>query len=233
MLTVEKLRVGYGDVEIVHGISLRVAEGEIVTLIGPNGAGKTTTLRALTGLQSSRAGAILFDGHDLRTLPGHRIARLGLVMCPAGRQLFPEMSVRENLEMGAFHRRGPEVRVDLDEMFGLFPVLGERRHQFAGTLSGGEQEMLAIARALMARPRLCLFDEPSLGLAPRVVAEVERILRMVHDRGVTILLVEQNAAMALRLAHRAYVLEAGEVTLEGPSGELMNHPEVNRAYLGD
>ncbi len=233
MLTVEGLRVGYGDVEIVHGIALHVRAGEIVALIGPNGAGKTTTLRAITGLQPPRAGAIRFAGSALDALPGHRIARLGLVMCPEGRQVFPEMTVRENLEMGAFHRRGPEVRADLDEMLGLFPVLGERCRQLAGTLSGGEQEMLAIARALMARPRLCLFDEPSLGLAPRAVAEVERILRMVHDRGVTMLLVEQNAAMALRLAHRAYVLEAGEVTLEGSGAELMNHPDVNRAYLGD
>jgi branched-chain amino acid transport system ATP-binding protein len=233
MLEVDGLRVAYGNVEVVHGVSFRVASGEIVALLGSNGAGKTTTLKAITGLVRARAGSVRFEGQALQGQPGHRIARLGVAMCPEGRQVFPEMTVRENLEMGAFTRRDTgDVRRDLDEMYRLFPILDERRWQAAGTLSGGQQAMLAIARALMSRPRLCLFDEPSLGLAPKVVDEVERILRAVYERGVTILLVEQNAAMALRLAHRAYVFEAGEVTLEGPAGELVDHPDVKRAYLG-
>ena len=232
MLEVRNLRAGYGNVEILHGIGLEVREKECVALIGANGAGKTTTLRSICGLVKPRSGEIAFLGRQIAGLAGHKVVELGITMCPEGRQVFPEMTVLENLEMGAHLRRDPGWRGDLDEMFALFPVLKERVAQRAGTLSGGEQEMLAIARALMARPRLCIFDEPSLGLAPKIVAEVERTLAAIKARGSTILLVEQNAAMALRLADRAYVLEAGEVTLEGTGAELMDHPEVSRAYLG-
>jgi branched-chain amino acid transport system ATP-binding protein len=229
MLRVEALRTGYGNVEIVHGISIAVAEGECVALIGANGAGKTTTLRAICGLLPVRSGTIVFDGAPINGLPGHAVAARGITMCPEGRQVFPEMSVLENLEMGAYRRSdGAAVRKDLDETMALFPVLRERAGQAAGTLSGGEQEMLAIGRALMARPQLCIFDEPSLGLAPKIVAEVERI----KERGMTILLVEQNANMALRLADRGYVLEAGVVRIEGTSRDLRDNPEVGRAYLG-
>ena len=232
MLAVRNLRAGYGNVEILHGIGLEVREKECVALIGANGAGKTTTLRSICGLVRPRSGEIEFLGRQIAGLPGHKVVGLGITMCPEGRQVFPEMTVLENLEMGAHLRRDPGWRGDLDEMFALYPVLKDRLGQRAGTLSGGEQEMLAIARALMARPRLCIFDEPSLGLAPKIVAEVERTLAAIKARGSTILLVEQNAAMALRLADRAYVLEAGEVTLAGTGAELMNHPEVSRAYLG-
>lgn len=232
MLSVRGLRTGYGNVEILHGVALEVREKECVALIGANGAGKTTTLRSICGLVKPRGGEIEFQGRMIGGLPGHKVAALGITMCPEGRQVFPDMTVLENLEMGAHLRRDAGWRRDLDEMFALFPVLRERRAQRAGTLSGGEQEMLAIARALMARPRLCIFDEPSLGLAPKIVAEVERTLAEIKARGTTILLVEQNASMALRLADRAYVLEAGEVTLQGTGAELMNHPEVSRAYLG-
>jgi len=232
VLAVRNLRAGYGNVEILHGIGLEVREKECVALIGANGAGKTTTLRSICGLVRPRSGEIEFLGRQIAGLPGHKVVGLGITMCPEGRQVFPEMTVLENLEMGAHLRRDPGWRGDLDEMFALYPVLKDRLGQRAGTLSGGEQEMLAIARALMARPRLCIFDEPSLGLAPKIVAEVERTLAAIKARGSTILLVEQNAAMALRLADRAYVLEAGEVTLAGTGAELMNHPEVSRAYLG-
>jgi branched-chain amino acid transport system ATP-binding protein len=233
MLRVEALRTGYGNVEIVHGISIAVAEGECVALIGANGAGKTTTLRAICGLLPVRSGTIVFDGAPINGLPGHAVAARGITMCPEGRQVFPEMSVLENLEMGAYRRSdGAAVRKDLDETMALFPVLRERAGQAAGTLSGGEQEMLAIGRALMARPQLCIFDEPSLGLAPKIVAEVERIVAGIKERGMTILLVEQNANMALRLADRGYVLEAGVVRIEGTSRDLRDNPEVGRAYLG-
>jgi len=179
-----------------------------------------------------RAGSIEFEGQRIDGLPGHAIVRRGITMCPEGRQVFPEMSVLENLEMGAHTRRDAEQRSDLDKMMDLFPVLRARARQLAGTLSGGEQEMLAIARALMARPKLCIFDEPSLGLAPKIVAEVAQTLARIKAMGVTVLLVEQNASMALRLADRAYVFEAGEVVLQGTGAELQTHPEVSKAYLG-
>lgn len=232
MLDVRDLRAGYGKLDVLRGISLSVGSGECVALIGANGAGKSTTLRTICGLLATRAGSIRFDGERIDGLTGHQIVRRGITMCPEGRQVFPEMSVRENLEMGAHARRDAEQKQDLERMLALFPRLGERIAQRAGTLSGGEQEMLAIARALMARPRLCIFDEPSLGLAPRVVEEVERALARIRAEGMTILLVEQNAAMALRLADRAYVLEAGEVVLEGTGSELQSNPAVSRAYLG-
>jgi branched-chain amino acid transport system ATP-binding protein len=232
MLEVRDLRAGYGKLDVLRGINLSVQTGECVALIGANGAGKSTTLRTICGLLSARSGTISFDGERIDALTGHQIVRRGITMCPEGRQVFPDMSVRENLEMGAHARRDAAQKEDLDRMLALFPRLGERISQRAGTLSGGEQEMLAIARALMAKPRLCIFDEPSLGLAPRVVEEVERTLAKIRADGMTVLLVEQNASMALRLADRAYVLEAGEVVLQGTGSELQSNPAVSRAYLG-
>jgi len=232
MLNVVDLRAGYGKTEIVHGISFHVREAECVVLIGANGAGKTTTLKAVCGLLRETSGQVEFDGHRLEGLAGHDIARRGLVMCPEGRQVFPAMTVRENLELGGYRRSDTSREKDLAEIFELFPLLRARSRQAAGTLSGGEQEMLAIGRTLMARPKLCIFDEPSLGLAPKIVAEVASALKKIKDSGTTILLVEQNAEMALRLADRAYVLEAGEFRLEGTGEELRNHPDVAASYLG-
>ena len=232
MLEIRDLWAGYGKVDVIRGISLHVDEGECVALVGANGAGKSTTLKCICGLNPVRSGQILFNRERIDGLPGHLIVKRGITMCPEGRQVFPDMSVRENLEMGAHTRRDPNEESDLQSMFDLFPVLRQRERQLAGTLSGGEQEMLAIGRALMAKPKLCIFDEPSLGLAPRVVAEVEQTLRQIRAMGTTILLVEQNAAIALRLADRAYVFEAGEVVLEGTGTELQSNPEVSRAYLG-
>jgi branched-chain amino acid transport system ATP-binding protein len=232
MLEIRDLRAGYGKVDVIRGINLHVAPGECVALVGANGAGKSTTLKCICGLNPVRSGQILFNRERIDGMPGHVIVRRGITMCPEGRQVFPEMSVRENLEMGAHTRGDSNQESDLQSMFDLFPVLRQRERQLAGTLSGGEQEMLAIGRALMAKPKLCIFDEPSLGLAPRVVAEVEQTLRQIRAMGTTILLVEQNAAMALRLADRAYVFEAGEVVLEGTGTELQSNPEVSRAYLG-
>jgi len=232
MLHIKNLIAGYGKVNVLHGISLDVYERECVALIGANGAGKSTTLRCICGLNEVRSGSIEFVGERLDGLSGHAIVRKGITMCPEGRQVFAEMSVVENLEMGAHTRKDNEQKSDIEKMLDLFPVLRQRAKQRAGTLSGGEQEMLAIARALMARPKLCLFDEPSLGLAPKIVEEVEQILVRIKAMGTTIVLVEQNAAMALRLADRAYVLEAGEVVLQGTGQELKNDPQVSKAYLG-
>lgn len=232
MLKVRDLRAGYGKADVLHGIGFEVNAAECVALVGANGAGKSTTLKCICGLVPVRAGSIEFEGQRIDGLPGHAIVRRGITMCPEGRQVFPEMSVLENLEMGAHTRRDAEQRGDLDKMMDLFPVLRARAKQLAGTLSGGEQEMLAIARALMARPKLCIFDEPSLGLAPKIVAEVAQTLARIKAMGVTVLLVEQNASMALRLADRAYVFEAGEVVLQGTGAELQTHPEVSKAYLG-
>lgn len=232
MLHIKNLVAGYGKVNVLHGISLDVYERECVALIGANGAGKSTTLRCICGLNEVRSGSIEFASERLDGLSGHAIVRKGITMCPEGRQVFAEMSVVENLEMGAHTRKDNEQKSDIEKMLDLFPVLRQRAKQRAGTLSGGEQEMLAIARALMARPKLCLFDEPSLGLAPKIVEEVEQILVRIKAMGTTIVLVEQNAAMALRLADRAYVLEAGEVVLQGTGQELKNDPQVSKAYLG-
>jgi branched-chain amino acid transport system ATP-binding protein len=232
MLKVRDLRAGYGKVDVLHGISFDVGAAECVALIGANGAGKSTTLKCVCGLIRARGGTIEFQGERIDGLPGHGIVRRGITMCPEGRQVFPEMSVLENLEMGAHTRRDREQGSDIDRMMDLFPVLRSRARQSAGTLSGGEQEMLAIARALMSRPRLCIFDEPSLGLAPRIVAEVGETLARIRSTGMPILLVEQNAAMALRLADRAYVFEAGEIVLQGTGAELQADPEVSKAYLG-
>jgi branched-chain amino acid transport system ATP-binding protein len=232
MLHIKNLTAGYGKVNVLHGVSLDVNERECVALIGANGAGKSTTLRCICGLNEVRSGSIEFLGERLDGLSGHAIVHKGITMCPEGRQVFAEMSVVENLEMGAHTRRDIEQKSDVEKMLDLFPVLRQRAKQRAGTLSGGEQEMLAIARALMARPKLCIFDEPSLGLAPKIVEEVEQILARIKAMGTTIVLVEQNASMALRLADRAYVLEAGEVVLQGTGQELKNDPQVSKAYLG-
>ena len=233
MLAVEGLHAGYGKIEVLHGISFTVKEGECVALIGANGSGKTTTLKAICGLVPVRGGSITFKGERIDRLAGHQILRRGVVMCPEGRQVFPEMTVVENLRMGAYARNDAEQTTDLDAMQTLFPILRERAQQDAGKLSGGEQEMLAIARALMARPKLCIFDEPSLGLAPKIVAEVEATIARIKAQGMTILLVEQNSAMALRLADRVYLYESGEIVLTGTGAELQNDPAVMKAYLGE
>lgn len=232
MLEVRDLQVAYGNIEALHGISLTVAEGEIVTLIGANGAGKSTTLRAVSGLVRARSGQILFEGHDITRIPAHRIVALGIGHVPEGRKIFTDMTVQENLELGAYIADPRRFREDLEAVFERFPRLRERRRQSAATLSGGEQQMLALGRALMLRPRLLLLDEPSMGLSPRLVEEIFAIIVALNRAGTTVLLVEQNAAMALSIAHRAYVLETGRVVLEGPAKELRNHPAVKEAYLG-
>jgi len=232
MLTVENLHAGYGKIEVLHGISFEVHQGECVALIGANGSGKTTTLKSICGLLPASAGTVTFQGKAIQRLKGHQIARMGLTMCPEGRQVFPEMSVLENMKMGAYARSDAGQNDDLAAMFKMFPILQERADQPAGKMSGGEQEMLAIARALMSRPKLCIFDEPSLGLAPKIVAEVEATLARIKAQGMTILLVEQNSAMALRLADRAYLYESGEIVLQGSGAELQQNPDVIKAYLG-
>lgn len=233
MLNVENLSVSYGAIKALHGISLRVERGEIVTLIGSNGAGKTTTLRTISGLVRAGAGNISFEGVPIGKLPPHQIVRLGIAQSPEGRGVFANMSVDENLSLGAYARRDTDqIAKDRERALELFPRLRERLAQSAGTLSGGEQQMLAIARALLARPKLMLLDEPSLGLAPQVVATIFKIIREINAGGTTILLVEQNAHMALNVAHRAYVLEVGRIAMEGPAADLAKSDEVRRAYLG-
>jgi len=234
VLEVTRLEVRYGSVTAVKGISLEVAEGEIVAIIGPNGAGKTSTLRAITGLVPTAGGRVVFRGTDVSRWKAHRIVTLGLGHAPEGRRLFPQMTVMENLRMGAYRRRvASEIGRTLAQVEELFPRLAERRTQLAGTLSGGEQQMLAIGRALMAEPRLLVLDEPSFGLAPMIVREIGRIVRTINrDRGVSVLLVEQNARMALGIAARAYVMETGRVALSGPSATLAESPHVKAAYLG-
>ena len=234
MLAVEDLVVAYGAVEALHGVTLEVKEGEIVTLVGANGAGKTTTLRAVSGMVAPRAGRILFEGTSIGGVPSHRLVRRGLCHVPEGRRIFTALTVRENLELGAYTVRGhAEVATRLERVLALFPRLSERIAQPGGTLSGGEQQMLAIGRALMARPRLLLLDEPSLGLAPLLVQEILReIVRINRDEGVTILLVEQNAHLALSTAHRGYVLETGEIVLADDAKRLLEDPQVKAAYLG-
>lgn len=232
MLEVRDLRAGYGKVEVLHGISFNVQAGECVALIGANGAGKTTALKSVCGLLPPRAGEVVFEGKRIERLKGHEIVRHGITMCPEGRQVFPEMSVLENLRMGAYARSDSAQQSDLALMLDLFPILRTRSEQAAGKMSGGEQEMLAIARALMSRPKLCIFDEPSLGLAPKIVGEVEDTLARIKAQGMTILLVEQNSAMALRLADRAYLFESGEIVLTGTGEELRQNPAIAKAYLG-
>ncbi len=232
LLEVEGLRVRYGGAEALRGVSLAVPEGDVVALLGGNGAGKTTTLRAISGLVRPAAGGIRFRGRPITGQRPKAIVAAGVVQVPEGRQLFPRMSVLENLELGAYLRSDREIRSDLERVFGHFPVLRERARQAAGSLSGGEQQMLAIGRALMARPRLLLLDEPSLGLAPRVVEEIAAIVHDINRAGVSILLVEQNAEMALGLARTACVLESGTVAISGAAADLRADERVRRAYLG-
>ncbi|MDR5694129.1 MAG: ABC transporter ATP-binding protein [Armatimonadota bacterium] len=233
MLLVESINVAYGDLQVLWDVSLSVREGELVALIGANGAGKTTTLRAITGLLRPRSGRILFDGKDLVGLSPHRIVELGIAHVPEGRQLFPLMTVEEHLLLGSYLSRARAKRAqNLERVLSIFPVLRERFHQVAETLSGGEQQMLAIARALMSDPQVLFLDEPSLGLAPLIVKEVFGIIEQIHREGTTILLVEQNIQQALAIADRAFVMENGRVVLEGSGSELLAHPEVKKAYLG-
>ncbi|GIL07244.1 MAG: ABC transporter ATP-binding protein [Betaproteobacteria bacterium] len=232
LLEVRDLHVFYGQIHALKGISLAVDKGEIVTLIGANGAGKSTTLKTISGLMRPRAGAIVFDGTDLTQLPPHEIVTRGIVQVPEGRRIFHRLTVQENLAMGAFTRPAAlDARVE--QAFALFPRLAERRDQVAGTLSGGEQQMLAIGRALMSEPSVLLLDEPSMGLAPVLVEQIFDTIRNINGRGVTILLVEQNAAMALAIAHRGYVLETGTIALAGGAAALRENPDVRRAYLGE
>jgi branched-chain amino acid transport system ATP-binding protein len=232
ILEVDGLSVRYGAIQALEGITLRLSEGEIVTLIGANGAGKTTTLRAIMGLVRA-SGEVRYRGESVRSRATHRLVRDGLVLVPEGRIVFANLSVQENLEMGAYARRDDGVARDFERVFALFPRLAERRRQTAGTLSGGEQQMLAIGRALMSRPRVLLLDEPSLGLAPIVVHAIFEAIEEIHRSGVPVLLVEQNANAALRHSSRAYVLETGHVALEGASAEVAANPRVKEAYLGE
>jgi branched-chain amino acid transport system ATP-binding protein len=232
-LAVENLKVCYGAIQALHGISLRVEQGEVVTLIGGNGAGKTTTLRAISGLLRPTEGSIVFDGASIVGAQPHSIVRRGGVQVPEGRGIFANLTVEENLQMGAYARNDRQaIRADHERALELLPRLRERLQQTAGTLSGGEQQMLAIARAFLAKPRLMMIDEPSLGLAPQVVQTVFQVIREIAAAGTTILLVEQNAGMALRAADRAYVIEVGEIQMEGPASELVRSDEVRKAYLG-
>ena len=232
LLEVSDLRVNYGQIEALKGVSMAVSKGEIVAILGANGAGKTTLMRTLSGLITPRGGSIRFDGADIVRIGADRIVRRGIAQSPEGRHVFGTLTVAENLRLGAFTRPKAELAPGEAFVYAMFPRLAERRAQFAGTLSGGEQQMLAIGRALMAKPRLLLLDEPSLGLAPIIVQGIFRVLREIATTGVTILLVEQNARMALRLAHRGYVLEVGRIVLEDQAARLLAAPEVQAAYLG-
>lgn len=233
MLEVKNLSVSYGAIEAVKDISFTVNDAEIVSLIGANGAGKTTTLHTITGLVPAKSGSVMYNGVDLLKTHNNKIVTLGMAHIPEGRHVFTRMSVEENLEMGAFSLKDQsDLKKDLDMVYGLFPRLKERRNQKAGTLSGGEQQMLAMGRALMSHPKTILMDEPSMGLSPKLVKEIFSIIRKLHEQGITILLVEQNAKMALSIADRAYVLETGRITMEGDAKELLNNEQVRKAYLG-
>jgi branched-chain amino acid transport system ATP-binding protein len=233
VLTLHDVRVHYGAIQAVKGISLEVRERELVTIVGANGAGKTTTLRTISGIYRATTGSITFEGRNLAVLPSHEIVALGISQAPEGRQIFGSLSVRDNLMLGATRRADrASIAQELDYLVSLFPVLGERMNQSGGTLSGGEQQMLAIARALMAKPRLLLLDEPSLGLAPMLVNRIFAVISRLKETGVTILLVEQNARKALEIADRAYVMETGRVILGGDARELAANPEIEKAYLG-
>lgn len=232
-LKIEGLHASYGNIQALKGIDLEVNKGEIVSIVGANGAGKTTLLTCISGLMPYR-GTITYDGQQLGgKVSADRIVKLGIVQVPEGRQIFSELSVTENLKMGAYSRpRGENPQPDIDRIFGLFPRLGERKDQKGGSLSGGEQQMLAMGRAMMAHPKLLLLDEPSMGLAPVVVADIFKNIRQLHDQGITIVLIEQNAKMALKNSDRAYVIENGEITLSGPAQELAENEEIRKAYLG-
>jgi len=235
LLEIEDLRVRYGKIEALRGISVKVDQGEIVTLIGANGAGKTTTLKTISGLRAVASGSITFEGRSIVGVAPHKLVSMGICQAPEGRGIFPGMTVVENLDMGAYGRprahRG-ELAAEMDRVFGLFPRLAERRGQAGGTLSGGEQQMLAIGRALMAKPKVLLLDEPSMGLAPQLVAQIFSIITEINAQGITVLLVEQNAAQALKRAHRAYVLETGRVVKSAPAADLLADESVRNAYLG-
>jgi branched-chain amino acid transport system ATP-binding protein len=233
LLKLRDVHVSYDKKAVVKGVSLEIAEGEIVTLIGSNGAGKTTLLRTISGIKDLDSGEILFMGRPIQRLGPHKIVELGLGHVPEGRHVFPEMTVLENLQMGAFLRKDQkQVKRDLETVFDMFPRLKERMTQLAGTLSGGEQQMLAVGRVLMSCPKLVMFDEPSLGIAPIIVAEIMRMIQRLNEQGTTVLLVEQNANLALKISHRAYVLEAGTIRLSGASADLLNDERVRKIYLG-
>ncbi|MEV0968550.1 ABC transporter ATP-binding protein [Microtetraspora glauca] len=231
LLEIKDIHVHYGKIEALKGVSLEVDEGEIVTLIGANGAGKTTTLKTISGLRPLSSGSVVFDGRDISALPGHKRVLVGIGQSPEGRGVFPGMTVTENLLMGAYARKG-DFSKDLEEVFELFPRLAERKTQAGGTMSGGEQQMVAIGRALMSKPKVLLLDEPSMGLAPMLVAQIFSIIKEINNRGTTVLLVEQNAQQALQLADRAYVLETGKVVKSAPAADLLDDPQVREAYLG-
>jgi branched-chain amino acid transport system ATP-binding protein len=234
LLDVKDLRAGYGVIEVLKGISIHVDLGEIVCVIGANGAGKSTTLMCISGIVKTRGGSIQFTGNDLTRVPAHDIVKLGLAQSPEGRKIFPRLTVLENLQMGAFTRNDEAgIREDIEKAYHYFPILKDRQKQLGGTLSGGEQQMLAIARALMARPKLLLLDEPSLGLAPMVCVKIFQVIRELNQAGMSVLLVEQNARMALKLAHRGYVMETGSITFTDRAEVLLNDPRIQAAYLGE
>ncbi len=233
MLELRDVTVSYGMIDALKGISLNVKQGEIVALIGANGAGKSTTLMSVSGVAPLRSGKIIYEGRETSTLPAHEIVRLGISQVPEGRRIFPRMTVRENLEMGAFREKKHEFVRHIAQVYDMFPALAERDKQLGGTLSGGEQQMLAIGRALMSKPRLLLLDEPSLGLAPIIVGRIFKIIKEINDQGTTVLLVEQNAKAALRLAHRAYVMETGKIVMQGDAAVLEKDPGIKKAYLGE
>ena len=232
MLELQDLHLSYGGIRALKGVSIQVNEGEIVSLIGANGAGKSTTLRAISGLERAQSGKILYNGEDITGKPSKYMVQNGLILVPEGRLIFPDMTVLENLKIGAYLRNDRDVEADIQRMYALFPRLKERAWQMAGTLSGGEQQMLAVGRALMSKPKLLMMDEPSLGLAPLVVKDIFSIIRTIRDSGVTVLLIEQNANAALKIADRGYVLETGRITLEGSGRGLLSNPAVRAAYLG-
>ena len=233
LLKVSGLKVAYGGIQAVKGVSFEVRQGELVSLIGANGAGKTTTLKAITGTQPSAAGEIEYLGRSIRGQGPWDLVKQGLVMVPEGRGTFTRMTITENLQMGAFVRNDKEIDADIDKVFGIFPRLKERRNQLAGTMSGGEQQMLAMGRALMARPKVLLLDEPSMGLSPIMVDKIFEVVGDIHGRGTTVLLVEQNASRALQLASRGYVMDSGEITMSGDARQLLDDPRVRAAYLGE
>jgi branched-chain amino acid transport system ATP-binding protein len=233
ILQINNLHVHYGKIHAIHGINIDIFDGEIVAILGPNGAGKTTTLQTISGLLTPSSGEILYDGHKINGLPGHQIVAKGVAQSPEGRMVFPDLTVKENLEMGAYLRNDKEqIEEDFEYMYKLFPKLKERGKQLAGTLSGGEQQMLAIGRSYMSKPKLLLLDEPSLGIAPILVQAIFNAIKEINAQGVAILLVEQNAFAALKLAHRAYVLSTGEIMMSGKASDLIKNEEIQKAYLG-
>ena len=234
MLKIDSLKVAYGGIQAVKGVDLEIREGELVTLIGANGAGKTTTMKAITGLQGWAAGDVQYLGKSIKGVPSYNLLKQGLAMVPEGRGVFARMTIVENLQMGAFTRNDEaNIKADIDRMFGIFPRLKERANQLAGTMSGGEQQMLAMARALMSQPKLLLLDEPSMGLSPIMVEKIFEVVRDISAQGVTVLLVEQNARLALQAAHRGYVMDSGLITMSGDAKQMLDDPKVRAAYLGE